>query len=124
MHQSITLLEQVIRLAEQEFELLEQDDSAALEESIQTRNSLLQNAWDEKHGCDELRFIELLQTVQDLQDKLGERAKALMEEARKAVDEAQSELNAHKRSAQGVLKYCNAGLDRPRNKSRMFRKYS
>lgn len=124
MHPGISLLEQVIRLAEQEFELLESDDGAALENSIQRRNSLLQNAWKNKEGCDELQFVELLQTIQELQVKLGGRAKKIMEEARKAVDEANGELNSHKKSAMGVMKYCKAGLDRPATSARMFRKYS
>ncbi len=124
MHPSIDMLEQVVRLSRHEFELLERDDAEGLVENANLRERLLQDAWLGKAGCDEMEFSGLLRAIQDLQNKLDERATTLMRQTRAELEEHRGEVNERKKTTQGILGYCKVGLDRPQTNARIFRKFS
>ncbi len=80
MHASIVLLDRAIGLAEQELELLEEDDSPDLERSAVNRLELVDLAWRERSGCDMELLQERLVSLQEVQDRLSMRAKELYAE--------------------------------------------
>ncbi|MDL2285283.1 hypothetical protein LJB93_00905 [Desulfovibrio sp. OttesenSCG-928-F07] len=121
------LLEQVVQLAKQELELIaaEQDDcSDELRESANRRNMLLRTAWEAKDGCNELEFLDLLQTVQQLQNELDKKVTALKNKTKLDLDKNRDNVNTRKKTVKGILGYCTAGLDRPQTNARIFRKFS
>lgn len=117
MHQSINILEEVVQLTKSEFELLELEDAAGLSESAAKRDRMIREAWENKNGCDELYFVKLLQTIQDLQRRLSETAEAKFAETRTA-------LNGHKKSRNAILGYCKIGAGHGRKPHKIFTKFS
>lgn len=117
MHPSIHILQEVIRLAEGEFKLLELEDADGLTESAEKRDSMLKAAWENKAGCDEGDFVNLLVTIQALQRKLDTIAEEKLAEARSA-------LNSHKKSRSAILGYCKIGAGYGKKPHKIFTKFS
>ncbi|MDR2892118.1 MAG: hypothetical protein LBV80_03390 [Deltaproteobacteria bacterium] len=70
---SLQLLDQAIALAEREFLLLEQEDCADLKESAQSRQELIEKAWEAKSGCTDAdleAMLDKLRKLKALQDNL------------------------------------------------------
>ena len=117
MHPSIHILEEVVRLAEGEFRLLELEDAEGLTESAAKRDNMLKEAWETKDGCDETAFVGLLLTIQELQRKLSKIADVKFVETRDA-------LNNQKKSKSAILGYAKIGAGYGRKPHKIFAKFS
>lgn len=117
MHPSIRLLEEVLRLTEEEFGLLELEDAEGLTESAARRAEMLREAWEEKPGCDQALYADLLVRVRELQYGLD----AL---AREKFDETRGALNERKKSQAAILGYCKIGAGYGRPRHQVFTKFS
>lgn len=117
MHPSILLLKKVVKMAQEEFNLLELEDAAGLSESADQRAALLKQAWEEKNGCNEMDFVSLLTVIKDLQRKLGSAASEKFEETRDA-------LNSQKKSRNAVLGYAMTGVSYGKRPPRIVTKMS
>lgn len=117
MHPSIRLLEDVVRLTEEEFGLLELEDAEGLTESAARRGELLREAWEEKAGCDQDLFADLLGRIQELQYQLDALAREKLAETRDA-------LNERKKSQAAILGYCKIGAGYGRPRHQIFTKFS
>lgn len=117
MHHSLKLLDEVVKLAQEEFRLIELEDAAGLAESAERRGGLIREAWESKLGCDELDFVTRLMSIQDLQHRLSELAE-------KKLAETRDILNGAKKSRQAVLQYCRAGVGAGKRPPRMVAKFS
>lgn len=94
MHRSIALLEEAMQNAREEFGLLELEDANGLAESAEKRSSLIKRAWEERDGCDEGDFLDLLLGIQELQRKLDAIARQKFAETREALGNQKKSLNA------------------------------
>jgi hypothetical protein len=110
-------MDEALRMAEEELFLLERDNLESLESSARQRTELIQRAWREQEGCDKPAFTGKLIAMNNLQNRLRERADALLHETRESLRE-------DKRNQQGILGYCRVGLGGRGNEARMFRKFS
>lgn len=117
MHPGIRILEEVVRLARDEFRLMELEDADGLSQSAEKRGALLTEAWEQKGGCNEADFSSLLVTLQDLQAQLTSLAEKKFAETRDA-------LNAQKKNQKAVIGYCKVGAGYGRGSARMFTKLS
>ncbi|MCL1915977.1 MAG: hypothetical protein FWG17_04645 [Desulfovibrionaceae bacterium] len=117
MHPSLQFLDEALRIAEEELLLLNQDDLDGLEDSAKARSELVQRAWMEKDGCDQIVLTCKLTAMQSLQHRLQQKAEHLISETRSA-------LNQDKKNQRGILGYCRTGLGGSENEPRMFRKFS
>ena len=117
MHPSIMLLEEVVQMAHEELKLIELEDAAGLSESADRRSTMLQRAWEEKDGCNELDFISLLMVIQELQNKLSAIAQEKFAETRNA-------LNSQKKSRNAVVGYAMTGVGHGKKPPRIVTKMS
>lgn len=117
MHHSLKLLDEVVKLAEEEFKLIELEDAEGLTESAERRGGLLREAWESKLGCNELDFVARLMTIQDLQHRLGDLAEQKLDQTRDA-------LNGQKKTRQAVIGYCKVGVGYGKKPPRMVTKFS
>ena len=92
MHPSLSMLDEAIELARSESALLELDDVAGLEESVEKRMELIERAWAVRADCDAERLREQLMTLQELQASLDAAASREHAEAR---DKLQTRKKAH-----------------------------
>ena len=117
MHPGIRILEEVVKLAEGELELLESEDAEGLTESAQKRGELLKEAWASKNGCDDAHFTDLLMSIQELQRRLNTLAEEKYAETRTI-------LGNQKKSRNAILGYCKTGVGYGRGPHKIFAKFS
>lgn len=90
MHPSLSMLDKAIEQAEREFDLLELEDVAGLEESATERLHLVEAAWaareDGSRGqCDLEALGDKLRALHQLQNRLDDIARQRHEETREAL---------------------------------------
>lgn len=94
------MLDEAIELARQESALIMQDDAAGLEECVEKRIGLMQNAWELRDGCNVDLLSEKLVALRDLQGTLD----AL---AQKEHASTRDQINKRKKVSQAMGVYGN-----------------
>ena len=98
---SLQLLDRAIALAEREFILLEQEDCAGLEESVESRLGLIEQAWEARQGCvgaDQETMLAKLKKLKGMQDNLEQLAVRRHAETR-------DELKSRKQASRAISGY-------------------